>query len=277
MQNIKVVKISLDNVLEKDKERYNSNNHGDIPQNYNEILSQTHFSKFKHLKQYKEVDLPIKSWMYEANKISWVTGEFPKSFSEELDDYCKEYKKLNINFDKPYFIRTESVSLKYGCYGNILYDNIEMLLKSIISCPRNHCPLYNLNKNILKIYLIEPVNIIKDLEFRIFVYQNKITSISQQFIYTKNTLLYIDVNNIIAEKIVHGIQEFVYNHIVPNITHISNYTIDLAILNNNEIYFIELNSFGKEYAAGSALFHWIIDEDILYNQTSNEIEFRYVI
>jgi len=274
MEEIKVVKISLEQI-ENNKERYNSNNHGDMPKNYNNILSQTYFSKFKHLKQYKEFDLPIKSWMYEANKISWVTGEFPRSFIEELDDYCKEYNYLNTNFDKPYFIRTESASLKYGCCGNILHDNIELLLKSIISCPHNHLSLkkINSNQNILKIYLIEPVNIIKDLEFRIFIYQNKITAISQQFIYIKNKIL----NDEICQKIGLKIKEFVYKNIVSNITHITDYTIDLAILKNEDVYFIELNSFGKEYAAGSALFHWIIDEDILYNKNQNEIEFRYVI
>jgi hypothetical protein len=271
---MKIVKIPLEDILEKGKERYNSNNHGDMPADYSYVLSQTHFSKFKHLKQYKTFELPIKNWMYEANKISWITGEFPNSYKEELDDYCKEYNHLNTNFDKPYFIRTESVSLKYGCYGNILYDNIQMLLKSIISCPHNHSPLLSIkNQKSLSIYLIDNVNINKNLEFRVFVYNKKITAISQQFIYTKNTY----INNIIAEKIITDIKEFVYNNIIPNITHISNFTIDLSILNNNEIYFIELNSFGSEYAAGSALFHWEIDKDILYNQTSNEIEFRYVV
>jgi hypothetical protein len=33
---------------------------------------------------------------------------------------------------------------------------------------------------------------------------------------------------------------------------------------DNEPYFIEINCFGKENAAGSALFHWIIDYDKLY-------------
>jgi hypothetical protein len=69
------------------------------------------------------------------------------------------------------------------------------------------------------------------------------------------------------------IREFVYSHITPNINHISNYTIDLAVV-DSKIYFIELNSFGAEYAAGSALFHWIIDKEILYGNT-DRIEFRY--
>jgi len=41
-------------------------------------------------------------------------------------------------------------------------------------------------------------------------------------------------------------------------------------------YFIEQNVFGKEYAAGSSLFHWIIDEEILYQKGTPVVYFRYV-
>lgn len=54
------------------------------------------------------------------------------------------------------------------------------------------------------------------------------------------------------------------------------YTYDFAILSNNKPYLIEFNCFGKEYAAGSALFHWLIDEDKLYN-SDGKIYFRYTV
>lgn len=51
--------------------------------------------------------------------------------------------------------------------------------------------------------------------------------------------------------------------------------MDLALIGPNDSpYFIEPNSFGKDYAAGSALFHWIDDYDALHN--SDIIEFRYI-
>lgn len=58
-----------------------------------------------------------------------------------------------------------------------------------------------------------------------------------------------------AKKIVHFVNDF----IIPNFNKTQNYTIDIGFTNGGP-YFIELNSFGKEYAAGSALFHWINDE-----------------
>ena len=75
------------------------------------------------------------------------------------------------------------------------------------------------------------------------------------------------------------IVNYFYEKMISKITWVSNYTFDFAVIDNKP-YFIELNSFGKEYAAGSALYHWLLDEKILYNDFSDNnflIEFRYTI
>lgn len=150
------------------------------------------------------------------------------------------------------------------------------------------------------IYLFEWININPNLEFRVFVNNNKITAISQQQLYDRNQILYnissqynhiddqaccltrnqsILYNNCINHKtqIINQwcecITSFFEHKIKPLITHIANYSIDLAILNDNIPYLIELNSFGKEYSAGSALFHWLLDEQKLYS--GEQIYFRY--
>ena len=51
--------------------------------------------------------------------------------------------------------------------------------------------------------------------------------------------------------------------------------MDLSILDDGRLFFIEPNCFGKEYAAGSALFHWIKDEEQLYGRT-DRVHFRWV-
>ena len=64
--------------------------------------------------------------------------------------------------------------------------------------------------------------------------------------------------------------------IKKKIVHIDSYVMDFAILNDGSPYFIELNSFGKQYASGSALFEWITDYDVLYGLKGEDyIEFRY--
>jgi hypothetical protein len=58
-------------------------------------------------------------------------------------------------------------------------------------------------------------------------------------------------------------------------TYKTNYVMDLALVGEDETpYFIEPNSFGKYYAAGSALYHWIYDHDKLHE--TDTIELRYV-
>ena len=78
----------------------------------------------------------------------------------------------------------------------------------------------------------------------------------------------------IIERHVKIVQESFQNTIKKKIVHTSNYCMDAVILEDGSLYFIEINSFGKEYAAGSALFHWLLDEDKVYSD-GNTIYFRY--
>ena len=89
-----------------------------------------------------------------------------------------------------------------------------------------------------------------------------------------NNIKVLTIDNLIEKLNI--IVDYFYDEINKNITWTSNYTYDFAIVDNKP-YFIEMNSFGKEYAAGSALFHWLLDEEILYNNKNNFIEFRYTI
>ena len=61
------------------------------------------------------------------------------------------------------------------------------------------------------------------------------------------------------------------------ITFLENYSFDIAILEGDVPYFIEANCFGTEYAAGSALYGWIEDHDILYGTDPTKLYFRYTI
>ena len=59
----------------------------------------------------------------------------------------------------------------------------------------------------------------------------------------------------------------------PRITHLTSYSIDLTILDNDKPYFIEINPFGYMYSSGSALYHWLIDKNILYGiRNTNGLE-----
>ena len=111
-------------------------------------------------------------------------------------------------------------------------------------------------------------------EFRVFVYQNEITSISIQNLFKINHWLN-SKSNIEIELIVNSMLEYFHLNIRDKLIKIENYTMDIYFISESEWYFIEPNGFGKAYAAGSSLFHWVNDEELLCGKT-DRIEIRYV-
>ena len=292
MWNYKIKNIELDEIVKYDKEKYNSNNHwvNDIrPSDYEFVLSQTQTSMWiNYFKEFQKITINNSiwiEWLKKASEICCQTGKFSKIFLDEFDimveELNKEYGYLFNDYHKGFFVRVNNVSLKYGEHKEGPYNNIRNILKSIVSCIGSHSPLkYNTNE--INIYLIKWMDIKPEFEFRVFVFNNKITAISQQNIYSVVYNNYLENENIFNEfmkKKLDIIVNYFYEEMIQKITWISNYTFDFALINNNP-YLIELNSFGKEFAAGSALYHWLLDEKILYNDFSDNnclIEFRYTI
>jgi len=276
---IVIKRFNLDHVLANDKILYNTNNHyskenREQPKDYREVLNQSNTSnwidKFHDKKYYKfTLDKSDLIWMKQAYKIGSITGSFSKLFEEELETTCQKY-----NIPKgEWFVRTDKVSLKYGMHGIGPYDNLRDIFKSIVSTTYGH-GCFNEEDNECNIYLMPWKEMMRDKEFRIFVYQNNITAISVQHLYSVNKWL----NSLTDKEIgnnVHKILKYFDSNIRDKMKYMGNYVMDLSLVGENEQpYFIEPNSFGKDYAAGSALFHWIIDKEILYNH--DVIEFRYV-
>ena len=283
--------ISIDDILKYDKVKYNTNNHWNDnirPSDYDDVISQTHTNKWiNQFKDYKKIIIDTAQdlyWMKKAYEIGSKTKRFPHMFDDELEDMIKKYKHLddifNISEKNEYFIRTENVSLKEGINGIGPYTNFKSIIESIVTCRLGHSPLKDDTQSIT-LYLIKYQNNLNRLrEFRVFVHKNKITAISQQSLYDINDILESLTDkekNDLINKWINIITTYFYSDVVKKITHIDSYVMDFAILDDDSPYFIELNSFGKEYASGSALFSWIDDYNILYGLCGNTIEFRYTI
>ena len=278
--------VSLDDILANDRICYNTNNHWENnirPENYYEIISQTHTNKWiDKFRDYKTITIDTKQdlyWMKQAYEIGSKTKRFPHFYDDELDDMINRYKHYdNIFNGLEYFIRAENVSLKEGVHGVGPYKDLKSIIQSIVTCRLGHSPLYE-DTTQIKLYLCEyKHNLDRIKEFRVFVRENKITAISQQSLYDVNNILEPLNDNektTMIHKWVNIIKSYFETDVKPKITHIDSYVMDFAILSDDSPYFIELNSFGKEYASGSALFGWIQDYDILYGLTGDIIEFRY--
>ena len=271
--------VTLDDIIKFDKEKYNSNNHwinNKPPNDYHKILEQSHTHMWiDHFKPiYKKITINNPkhiTWLKKASYLCSQTGKFSTLFLDELEDTVNdlnnEYQNLFDN--NKYFIRVNNVSLKYGAHGVGPYNNFKSILESIVSSIKGHCPINNDTEK-LDIYFLPWMNILDENEFRVFVYKNKITAISQQNLYKK-----LNIKNI--ENKIDIIIKYFNEVISKKINWIETYTYDFAIINENTPYFIEMNSFGKEYASGSSLFHWLLDENILYNNTNESMEFRYTV
>lgn len=287
--------IEQDDILKYDKLKYNSNNHWDLdeyggnpPSDYYEKILASNTKNWidKFISSYKKftIDNSIDiKWIKKASIISQQTGKFSKLFEDELDDFVQRFEIDHPEiFDgiTPYFVRCENVSLKYGMHGTGPYYNIKQIIESIVSTIRTHTPIY-LDTVQIPIYLIPWNPKISDFnEFRVFVSQGKITAISQQAIYNKFDQ---DCTDDQIKSYVDIIIKYFTQVVSKNIDWTDSYTYDFAIIDKSIPYFIEPNGFGAGYAAGSALFHWIIDRDKLYGlnidniDSSNKIYFRYTI
>jgi hypothetical protein len=276
MFNIFIEKIPFANL---DTLKFNSSNHHDLdnpPLDYDFKLQQTNtkhwIQQFHKCDSYQfltlsESDATILS---KCNTVYDLTGKISNIFKEDIDEMALKYNK-EIKWNKSgYFVRTEDVSLKYGMYGNIPHTSMKTVLESIITCPRNHGCIKS-KKTTIIVYFLPWISINTDLEFRVFVKYNKITAISQQHCYRFNQTLRDE--NIL--QYINLLIHYFYTTVIYKITHLTSYCMDICILTDfalrKEPYFIEINPFGKEYSSGSALFHWLDDEEILYGTKEDGI------
>jgi hypothetical protein len=327
--SIDVRAIDQDDALGNDSVRYNSNNHwtdNKPPADYRHVVDRNNTKHWIHLKHdfIRKVEIDVKKykWLVEANEIGQYTGKFPNTFNDELDAMVEDYKNdFDISeFSDPVFVRTENVSLKTGQHGTLPYSNFRTIVQSLVSCNCHHTPFHkditgnsdNEEDNQICLYLFEfkpEFEANKFNEFRVFVFENKVTCISQQNLYHRNTLFKRHPQ--LIEKYVNVIVDY-HERVLKYQFGFGCYSLDMAVFSKKnkkkkddvkedvkedealevdlppdenvcldedeelEAYFIEINSFGKEYAAGSSLFHWIIDDALLCSDGTT-VYFRYTV
>lgn len=269
--------IPIDDVYAKGKDRYNSNNHWPDnirPEDYMEVLSKSYtvnwVNKFHSHYMVLNFDIVDIVWLRAAHRIAQHTGRFPSYFSEELRETVSKYARFNTLVHKgEWFVRSEKCSLKYGQHGAGPYCDLKDVVESLVSSIYGHTPVDD-DCEELRLYFFPWQKI--QFEFRVFVCNRRITCISQQDIYVKCKY---------SEEQVHEFCTLITTYFEENIkekfTHLESYSIDICVLDNKEVYFIEINSFGREYAAGSALFHWLHDSNLLEGVEASYIHIRYVV
>lgn len=272
----KITRLELSEVLKYDRIKYNINNIwvNDIqPVDYEEVCNQTKTKYWidKFHKDYFTITLDKHDlkWMSEAFKSGCITKRFPKYYSEELESLKSKYNHLIGN--KGYFVRTEKASMKYGCHGTGPYYNIETIVESMVTTLAKHRCFYPEDSD-CTIYFMKWIdNLEPDKEFRIFVYNNKITAISAQHLYQVNDYL-TGLTDEEIYTIIDDICNYFNLNIKDKLLDIKSYVMDFYYDPINP-YFIEINPFGFEYASGTALFG-LEDKSLLYG-SCDYIELRF--
>lgn len=283
--DIKIKEISLEDII-KTPQSYNVNNLSKIlPDDYNETRFACNTENWIESFQDFFIKITIDNerivkWIKEANNLYNITQKWSDLYDDDLEELTyKLSKKYTFDWDKNgYFVRTSHVSLKESDYGIGPYYDLKNIIKAICTTHYKHNAIQETDK-VINIYLFKWIKFNRDKEFRLFVHKNKLTGISVQHLYERNTF----VNSLTKDEIYILINKIVYYFNNEFKTKWENtltnklldcYTFDLLIDNDEQFYFIEPNSFGASYAAGSSLFHWEKDYNQLTNE-NNQLEFRY--
>ncbi|KAJ3229992.1 hypothetical protein HDU81_004825 [Chytriomyces hyalinus] len=292
---ITIRRFNLAHVVANDKKLFNSNNHGDEqPADYHDACDRSKtwkwVDKFHAKTSYATIrisDRPTVSWLKRAVEVGVHTGRVSNLYAEEVDELVAKLRRefeqaVEAIGDPPegIFLRTEHVSLKYGIHGVGPYKKADWrkVVESLVSSSKGHeCIRPNDPNCVLYVFPwikeFEP-----DLEFRVFVYKNQVTAVSQQNLYRVNQVLKDKSDDEIRHEIMAPLLEYFNETVKVALADVGSYSMDFALIpqpnGGCSPYFIEINGFGAEYAAGSALFHWINDEAVLLGDGSS-IEVRF--
>lgn len=201
----------------------------------------------------------------DATKVSSIKGTPSKIYEEEIIEITNKLDQIGIFDGRKWFARLSECSPKDGLHGKGPFTTAKQIMDTIVT---SHRAANAFTKN-SRILYIEPWRLDwkEENEFRVFVYNKKVTAITQ-YKWFSNVGWTKDKLSAIIDKIVK------FCHDAANKMEVDSMVIDV-IYNNDDIELVEFNSFGYYLASGSGLFHWLNDYDKLYN-TNNIIYIRYI-
>lgn len=220
--------------------------------------------------------------------LSWIDtgiicGKSSNLFKEDLEPIIDRMQKVWISGD--WFVRFDTCSPKDGI-GTLPIRSAKQMMDMIITSKRSRTALQG-GYTTLYFVRFDPTWD-PSRELRVFIHNRQITAISQYSPYqlssfstwtdseltslTHNMVQYltpiisrvcehIGTDNIVCDILVRGTDNIVG---------------DILVRDTNAFHIIEFNSFGYWLASGGVLFHWLTEQDKLYNQ-AHTIHFKILI
>ena len=206
----------------------------------------------------------LKSWGYFVR----LSGRSPKDGEPyNMQKIKNNYENNLIRYEKLYDLKKDSPQLKVLSFlrsNHLKSENAKDALSLLLSSERIHLDLNDWIKEGGKEMLAireYGQDLCDDLEFRAFIYNNKLTAITQYDHYIKFEHI---IKN--KDKYQQMINDY-WNKNIKNIIKTPNYSIDFAILNNNQVIAIEMSPFMK--STGPCCLNWEVDHEEMMNGNGN--------
>ena len=197
-----------------------------------------------------------------------LSGRSPKD-GEPYDTkkIIQNYKNNLVKFEKLYNLEKNSPKLKILSYLRSDYlkaDNAKEAMNLLLTSERIHLDFQDWikegGKEMLAIREFGQ-SLYDDLEFRAFIYESKLTAITQYNHYIKFD--HIIKNKDKYQQMIHDF----WNKNIKNIIKITNYSIDFAILDENKVMVIEMSPFLK--STGPCCLKWELDHEEMMHGNGN--------
>jgi len=223
----------------------------------------------------------LQQYFQPVSQLAESGGCAKQWYKEEADEFASQLieqedalspNRLASPPPQGWFVRTSSCSPKdaFQDGGSGPHHSLQSVLLALMASDRVHKTMRKQNySSEIKVYLTPfDGGIDVERELRVFVHENKVRAISQYHVYGSSDVF----STLSSDKLVavaKQVEEFHTEQVKPRWTSNSSYTMDVEYVagegtERDTIRLIELNSFGSEMAAASALFHWERDNQILY-------------
>jgi hypothetical protein len=253
-----------------DANAMNSNNHSKGPEvlhlDYKTEIKRTNVSAWKDMIQY-----PVKfEWtfepaearvMKESMQISLISNKLSSLHEEELTACIDRLQTQMPEVQDGWFIRFDEASPKDGVRAWPLYtarqviEQIVTSMRALRALEEGNCVLY---------FCPYQPNWNSEKELRVFVYNSRVTAISQYAIGTK---LFANMSDEELTSISRSVKDFLDQRMPEYTSCLGTQFVCDIYLGDFDVArprVIEFNSFGYWLASGSGYFHWLTDKEILY-------------
>ena len=214
--------------------------------------------------QKKYFDTPLcKNIAFQGVRAKELLGDEAKDLANEFREISRSPLTPLTSTSQGWFVRTSACSTKdsQSDGGAGPHFCLENALLSLFASERVHVSMKDYTNDV-KVYLVpfdSTVTVAR--EMRVFVYKHQVTAISQYDVYNDDSILCAMSDAQLAE-----VAELVNVFHCKNVRDvwiehggIDSYVMDVEYDQGGVVRLMELNSFGAEMAAASALFHWVRD------------------